>query len=159
MEKFYKALGQVMRDMRSKEQYSARDIAEKMEIAYGTYRNLEAGQRMPSITQLESLGMIHNVNWFEDIVMKASKIASENMTDEQIRNMHDIIGLLYEKYKEEVENRKEIIYGSIYNLITTIGRQQSPNSFLKQEDIDDLGYMILNMAETRVKQLYNKVER
>ena len=158
MEKFYKALGQVMRDMRNEKEYTTRDVAQKMEIAYGTYRNLEAGQRMPSITQLESLGIIYNVNWFEDIVMKANSIACESMTNEQIKNMLEITRLLHDKYKDEKEKRKEIINNSIYNLVMTIGRQHSPNSFLKQEDIDDLGNMILNLANTRVKQLYDKVE-
>lgn len=158
MEIFYKALGQIMRDMRNQKEYTTKDMAEKMGIASGTYRNLESGQRMPSVTQLEALGVIHNIDWFEDIVMKASSIATKEMTDEQIREKVDFIHLLFERYNDEKKKREATINDNIYSLIMTVGRQYSPNNFLNIDDVTDLGNMILNLTQTRVKQLYDKVD-
>lgn len=158
MEQYCKAIGQLVRDIRNKKGYSTADMAEKMGMAAGTYRNLEAGQRIPTIEQFEKLGVIHNLNWFDDIVIKAMENTDcDNMTKSEVLAMHDVIKLLSEKYEAEKEKRKKMIDNSIFNLIMTIEREHSPNNFLNNEDIIDLGNMILNLTETRIKQLYDKV--
>ncbi len=159
MERFYKALGEIMRNLRKSKQYSTIDIAEKLGISPRTYRNLESGQRMFTVTQLEGLGEIFNVNWI-DIIDEAVRIMDvDGLAKEEITPILDMVQILYEKARKERESREEKIKDCIIDLIRLTERSYTPNKHLSNDDIYDLGDMILNLVNTRVEQLLRKVDR
>ena len=156
MEIFYKALGEIVRNLRKSNQYSTIDVAEKLGISPRTYRNLESGQRMFTVTQLEGLGEIFDMNWIS-LIDEAFKVADfKGVSRENAINITSMLSTLYKKSEADKKARDEKVYECIIDLIRLTERSYTPNKYLSNDDIYDLGDLIIGLVNTRVKQIIDK---
>lgn len=156
MERFYKTLGEIVRNLRKSKQYSTIDIAEKLGISPRTYRNLESGQRMFTVTQLEGLGEIFDKNWIDLIDEAIKTVDLEGLEKENITNILDMVSMLYEKSTANRKARDEKAKECIIDLIRLTERSYTPNKHLSSDDIYELGDLVIGLVNTRVKQIIER---
>lgn len=73
-----KVLGAYLRDKRKSLNLSIQDTADKLNLAYSTVANMEAGSKNPTLKQLRAYGLIFGCEWIE-IISKVIEISNNDI--------------------------------------------------------------------------------
>ncbi len=86
--KFNQALGQVIRDERTRRGMTLRDVTEKVFMSYGHLSDVERGQKEASSIFIERIAEALEMEAYEIILEAGYKMAGEKIPD----NLEDFIG-------------------------------------------------------------------
>lgn len=166
--KYKKAFGEALKVGRDMTNLTVDEIAERIGISPGTYRNLESGQRVPLVNQIEGFAELFGVT-FDDLlkVVMSSwdkkteddiKILKEKSKDicEYIKPVLELDHELRAKWKKEKEEISTKATKLAEDLIQAGQRYHTPNKYLTEDDIYELSEQIMALVDIRVKQVLRK---
>lgn len=109
-----KVLGSILREKRKELNLTIQDVADKLNLKYGTVANMESGGKNPTLKQLEDYGLIFGVTWIEILteilrILQNNVDNSDSSTDEgndyikmQFAEFHE-----YESYYDEIKKEHD----------------------------------------------------
>lgn len=162
---YKKAFADALKVGRDMTGLTVEEISERIGVSPGTYRNLESGQRIPTVTQIEGFAELFGTTFnellalvrktFINQVEKNMNLEGKDYIDyvEPIFIMEDE---LISKWKEE---KKEIASKGTKlaeELILAGQRYHTPNKYLTEKDIFELSEQIMALVDLRVKQVLRK---
>lgn len=156
MELFYKEVASRFRELRKFNNVKTQKVADILGISSATYRNLESGQRLFTIEQLELLGEIYQVNWM-DIINASMENISNNDYD-----MEDVRKLVAKLEKQRVQRSETLKTEAIENIskaIESVIKLHSPIDYLLQNEHSDLFELVSTQLNTRVNQIMRDKQR
>lgn len=169
---YKKAFADALKVGRDMTGLTVEEISERIGVSPGTYRNLESGQRIPTVTQIEGFAELFGIT-FDDLlkeVMKTWDKRTENEIEylqkkggkdimEYIRPVLAIDHELRTKWKKEKEEIASKGAKLAEDLIQAGQRYHTPNKYLSENDIYELSEQIMALVDLRVKQVLRKYKK
>ncbi len=158
MDLFYKEVGSKFRELRKLNNVKTQKVADILGISVATYRNLESGQRLFTLEQLELLGEIYQVDWI-DVVNTSMTNISNIVNDSDIEDVRKLVKNLDKQRVQRLEALKTDSIESISKAIKSVIRLHSPIDYLLQNEYSDLFELVTNQLNTRVNQIMRDKHR
>lgn len=161
---YKKAFADVLKVGRDMTGLTVEETSERIGISPGTYRNLESGQRIPTVTQIEGFAELFNTTFREilgfvrDIFiaqLEEMKLERKEYVD-YAKSMYELENNLISKWEKEKEEISSKGAKLAEELIKVGQRYHTPNQYLSEDDIDELSEQIMALVDLRVKQVLKK---
>lgn len=167
--RYKKAFGEVLRENRSAANLTVDEMAKRTGISPGTYRNLESGQRIPTVDQIEGFSELLGTTFDKflkmsmekfdkDIENEIKKLESDEALEyirPVLRTDHDL-RQKWNKEKEEIVNKSSRL---AEDLIQAGQRYHTPNKYLTENDVHELAEQIMTLVDLRVRQVLRKHDK
>lgn len=157
MKRVYKCFGEVLREKRKTIYKSIKDVSEELEISYKTITNIESGQRMATLKQLEKFAFLYGCKFTDILNLAFEKFKYvPNKTSKEI----DFFEKILKKYDDFIENRSKDSFELLYNIIKNKAYSYSPiiEKKFTQIDLIDVTKLANDIINTRLEQLYKREE-
>lgn len=160
--RYKKAFGEALKVGRDMKDLTVDEIAERVGISPGTYRNLESGQRVPLPNQIEGFAELFGTTFNELLVLVRKIFINQveknmNLEGKDYVNYVEPIFImedeLISKWKEEKEEIASKGTKLAEELILVGQRYHTPNKYLTEKDIYELSEQLMALVDLRVKQV------
>lgn len=157
MKRVYKCFGEVLRDARKITHKTIKEVARELEISYKTMTNIESGQRMATLKQLEKFAFLYNCKFTDILNLSFKKF--KDMPDKTSKEL-DFFEKILKKYDDLIETRKKDNFELLYNIIKNKAYSYSPiiEKKFTQIDLIDVTKLADDIINTRLEQLYKRGE-
>lgn len=157
MKRIYKCFGEVLRDERKITHKTIKEVARELEISYKTMTNIESGQRMATLKQLEKFAFLYNCKFTDILNLSFKKF--KDMPDKTSKEL-DFFEKILKKYDDLIETRKKDNFELLYNIIKNKAYSYSPiiEKKFTQIDLIDVTKLADGIINTRLEQLYKREE-
>lgn len=157
MKRIYKCFGDTLRDVRKINHKTIKEVARELNTSYKTVANIESGQRMPTLKQLEEFTFLYGCKFTEILRMSFEKF--ENMPDKTSNEIHFFEEILKD-YEDFIKNRNKDSFTLLYNIIKNKAYDYSPiiEKKFTQIDLIDVTKLANDIINTRLEQLYKREE-
>lgn len=169
---YKKAFADALKVGRDMTGLTVEEISERIGVSPGTYRNLESGQRIPTVTQIEGFAELFGIT-FDDLLKEVMKTWDKRTENEieylQKKGGKDIMEYIrpvlaidhelrtkWIKEKEEISSKGAKL---AEELIKVGQRYHTPNQYLSEDDIYELSEQIMTLVDLRVKQVLKKYKK
>lgn len=161
-ELYKKVFGKGIKSAREIKGYSQEYIAEQIGVSKGTYRNLEGGQRVPTIEQIEALSNIYesDFNTLMSLVLRKCQSEIELLKptltiSEHIDMLEGIIELhnsIINKWDEEMKKLSSNIEKKILETIEMYQRLHGGVKVLSEVEKKELLEQVSLTIDLKIKQ-------
>lgn len=163
---YKKVFGKGIKAARENQGYSQEYIAEQIGVSKGTYRNLEGGQRVPTIEQIEALSSIYKSDFNTLMGLVLSKCRSEiellepTLTRTEYADMLEELLELHEsiinKWDEEMKKLSLNIEKKILETIEMYQRLHGGVKVLSEVEKRDLLEQVSLTMDLKIKQVIRR---
>lgn len=158
MELFYKEVASRFRELRKFNNVKTQKVADILGISSATYRNLESGQRLFTIEQLELLGEIYQIDWM-NIINSSMENVSKLVNDHDMEDVRKLVDKLEKQRVQRLETLKTEAIENISKAIESVIKLHSPIDYLLQNEHSDLFELVSTQLNTRVNQIMRDKKR
>ena len=169
--KYKKAFGEALKVGRDMTNLTVDEIAERIGISPGTYRNLESGQRIPLVNQIEGFAELFGIT-FDDFLKAVMEIWDKNTKDDIMRIENDggdvleyiepVLKIDHDLKIKLAKEKKELAAKGTKlaeDLILVGQRYHTPNKYLTEKDIYELSEQLMALVDLRVRQVLRKPKK
>lgn len=168
LELYTKCVSDILKTMRAEYNLDVNDIAEKIGVSPGTYRNLESGQRIPTVSQIEGLAELFNSTFEEFIKVSIDLFEKELTKEETLKNLsgkdyreglckvYELTSAMKTKWRKDKESLSDRASEATKDLIQLCQKFHTNNKYLNEADINELTEEIMTLTDLRVQQILRK---